>query len=294
MLIPLLSYFLGLAILQFFPTFATISPGVVILPLIIIIVLTALKDGYEDFRRHQADRKVNQSEAEILAGKNWTNPNKTNGKSKTFVRGLVPKLRSRKPTTVTPATPLADLDSATAKQQRRRSNRLSFIRQNDDEDAYWKTTLWEDVRVGDFVRIPDNRPIPADILICATSDPENVAYVETKNLDGETNLKSRNAVPGLTHLTSPEACTNSANTFQIKCDRPENNMYRLNAMVEMGDKIKYPVDLQTVLLRGTVLKNTDWVIGVVMFTGEDSKIVMNAGGTPSKRSRVERQTNPQV
>jgi phospholipid-translocating ATPase len=48
------------------------------------------------------------------------------------------------------------------------------------------------------------------------------------------------------------------------------------------------------LLRGTVLRNTDWVIGIVLFTGSDSKIMMNFGGTPSKRSKVERQMNPMV
>ena len=49
-----------------------------------------------------------------------------------------------------------------------------------------------------------------------------------------------------------------------------------------------------VLLRGCVLHNTKWVIGLVLFTGEDTKIVLNSGGTPSKRSKVERQTDPQV
>ena len=61
-------------------------------------------------------------------------------------------------------------------------------------------TTWEDVRVGDIVKIMDNESIPADVMICATSEEENMAFVETKNLDGETNLKSRNAVPQLTHL----------------------------------------------------------------------------------------------
>lgn len=56
----------------------------------------------------------------------------------------------------------------------------------------------------------------------------------------------------------------------------------------------HPVTLETTLLRGCVLRNTAWVIGVVMFTGHDTKIVQNSGGTPSKRSKVERQMNPQV
>lgn len=80
-------------------------------------------------------------------------------------------------------------------------------------------------------------------------------------------------------------------------------MFRLNAAVVVegegqdggrGEQVRHPVNLETCLLRGCVLRNTAWVIGVVIFTGADSKIVMNSGGTPSKRSKVERQMNPQV
>jgi phospholipid-translocating ATPase len=61
-----------------------------------------------------------------------------------------------------------------------------------------------------------------------------------------------------------------------------------------GKMLRVPVNLNTVLLRGTVVRNTDWVIGVVVMTGRDTKIVMNSGITPSKRSKVERQMNPMV
>jgi phospholipid-translocating ATPase len=161
----------------------------------------------------------------------------------------------------------------------------------DSGAPYWKETFWEDVRVGDFVKIRNNESFPADIVICATSEDENVAYVETKNLDGETNLKSRHAVDGLTSLRTAKDCAGSV--FVIDAEKPTENMYKLSAAVVAQDG-KYPVDLQTVLLRGTVLRNTKWIIGVVMFTGTDTKLVMNSGGAPSKRSRVERQMNPQV
>jgi phospholipid-translocating ATPase len=80
-------------------------------------------------------------------------------------------------------------------------------------------------------------------------------------------------------------------------------MFRLNGAVIMpgedhagpdGRPLVHPIDLQTCILRGCVVKNTAWVIGIVLFTGADSKIVMNSGRTPSKRSKVERQMNPQV
>lgn len=43
--------------------------------------------------------------------------------------------------------------------------------------------------VGDIVRIHKEELVPCDILIMKTSDAENRAFVETKGLDGETNLK---------------------------------------------------------------------------------------------------------
>lgn len=146
---------------------------------------------------------------------------------------------------------------------------------------HWKRTPWENVAVGDFVKIMDHESIPADILICSTSEEENVAFVETKNLDGETNLKSRNAVPALTYLRSAEDCASSHNVFHVEAERPDTNMFRLNAAVSVGDQT-FPVNMQMVLLRGTVLRNTKWIIGLVLYTCEDSKIVLNSGGTPSE------------
>ncbi|KAJ7143107.1 phospholipid-translocating ATPase [Mycena crocata] len=257
-------FFLAIAILQFFPKFSTISPGLVIFPLLVVLSITAGKDAYEDTKRHQSDRKVNHSPVHVLAAEDWVNPNSMQPKGRTFVRG-VRTLVGKKP-----APPGVDTG----------------------EDG-WRPALWEDLRVGDFVKIVDDEPLPADILICATSEDENVAFIETKNLDGETNLKSRHAVPALVHLRDAAACVDPANAFRIDCDRPDNNMYRLNGAVFRGDQ-SVPFDLTMTLLRGTVLRNTRWVVGVVLFTGEDTKIVLNSGGTPSKRSKVEREMNPQV
>ncbi|KAG6335478.1 hypothetical protein ID866_3606 [Astraeus odoratus] len=303
-------FFAFIAILQFFPEFATISPGLVILPLLIVLAITAVKDGYEDIKRHQSDRQVNHSRVRLLAGGDWINPNFTGGKSRTFVRGLVAKSRRRPRSKAdADADDRRDIEEAgipthtkhdsdieldegdTTLDEKHRSS--PFEHGERTNGPHWRKTLWEDVRVGDFVKIMNNEPIPADILICATSEEDNVAYVETKNLDGETNLKSRNASQALTDLRTAADCADRRNVFTVECDRPDSNMYKLHAAVSRN-KEKSPVDLQMVLLRGTILRNTDWVIGVVLFTGVDTKIVLNSGGTPSKRSRVERQTNPQV
>lgn len=179
------------------------------------------------------------------------------------------------------------------------SNPLSSTSSRRVTHPHWAKRMWEDVRVGDFIKVYDGESLPADILICASSEDDGVAFVETKNLDGETNLKSRNAVEILRERGWDSARGCASAKARVDCDRPESDMFRLNAAVvlpgdEAGAEIKVPVDISMTLLRGTILRNTGWVVGLVLFTGEDSKIVLNSGGTPSKRSKVERQMNPQV
>ncbi|KDN51083.1 hypothetical protein RSAG8_00712, partial [Rhizoctonia solani AG-8 WAC10335] len=265
------------------------------------LVITGAKDGYEDIKRHQSDRQVNHSIVHVLRSDGHTNPNVMRSKEKTFVPGVsLPRFVRRGKAKDPQSTP----GSASLEKPSPGSMQMSVLSPHNDPDdlpppddnpgaPHWEPTLWEDVKVGDFVKIHDRDSFPADIVICATSEEENVAYVETKNLDGETNLKSRHAVPELTHLRTAQDCAR-AGPMLVEAEAPDVNMYRLSAAVLTESGKKSPVDLQTVFLRGTVLRNTRWATGVVLYTGVDSKIVLNSGGTPSKRGKVERQMNPQA
>lgn len=55
--------------------------------------------------------------------------------------------------------------------------------------------IWRDVECGDIVKMGKDEPIPADIIILSTSDTEHgLCFIDTCNIDGETNLKTMNAM----------------------------------------------------------------------------------------------------
>jgi phospholipid-transporting ATPase len=74
--------------------------------------------------------------------------------------------------------------------------------------------------------------IPADLVILASSDPKGVCYVETKNLDGETNLKVKQANKELQSIFSNDKALNSIDGM-ITCEKPNNAIYKFEGMMEL-------------------------------------------------------------
>ncbi|KAI1475197.1 phospholipid-translocating P-type ATPase [Daldinia eschscholtzii] len=155
---------------------------------------------------------------------------------------------------------------------------------------------WKNLQVGDFVRLYNDDELPADIIVLATSDSDGACYVETKNLDGETNLKVRQALRCGRTLKHARDCERAQ--FCIESEPPQPNLYKYNGAIKWEQmmaggprEMSEPISIDNMLLRGCNLRNTEWVLGVVMFTGHDTKIMMNAGVTPSKRARIARELN---
>ena len=160
--------------------------------------------------------------------------------------------------------------------------------------ARWERTLWKKLEVGDIVLLRDNEQVPADIVVLSTSDADGMCYLETKNLDGETNLKPRRSVKATTAMASEEDVERAS--FYLDSEPPHQNLYLYHGVLRYkdptnGDQKQEPVTINELLLRGCSIRNTSWVIGLVVFTGSDTKIMLNGGDTPSKRSKIEKETN---
>jgi magnesium-transporting ATPase (P-type) len=158
---------------------------------------------------------------------------------------------------------------------------------------------WNDVVVGDIVKIFNNENVPADMILLGSSESFGNAYVETSNIDGETNLKLKCSVidSNGNSLWNENALTSSMefSNFSIycKCDPPNASILRFRGLVSNYQE-EIPVDEKSLLLRGCKLKNTAWAVGLLVYTGRESKVVMNSRSTPSKLSLLEKTMNSLV
>ncbi|XP_077889089.1 phospholipid-transporting ATPase IK isoform X3 [Ictidomys tridecemlineatus] len=150
----------------------------------------------------------------------------------------------------------------------------------------WKK--WKDLCVGDVVRLSKDSIVPADLLLLASTEPSSLCYVETVDIDGETNLKFRQALPA-THeeLTS----TRKMAAFQVAtgtvfCEEPNSRMHQFVGILEWNSK-KYPLDIGNLLLRGCRVRNTDTCYGLVIYAGFDTKIMKNCGKIHLKRTKLD-------
>ncbi|KAG8918881.1 hypothetical protein FRC01_001607 [Tulasnella sp. 417] len=389
-------YFLVLVVVQVWPIFGAAAPQVAMLPLVVILMATAVKDGVEDYRRSTLDDEVNNSAATKLGA--WRNVNQPKdprtwlekllgiGSAPDRVTKGVRKLREKEAaegknivlvkndsesvtspngqdgtgsiseSTLTgarqrslediqsvgshsfsldqthnyppiPGDPLATSAAtlqANVKDAIEQSGQFgkgmgysttsfkSSIKTSGGilgvvdwsrqvtGTARWERTLWKKLEVGDIVLLREDDQIPADIVVLSTSDADGLCYVETKNLDGETNLKPRRSLKATSNMTSEEDIEHSA--FILDSEPPHANLYNYNGVLRfrtrngpselgLGEDKMEPVTINELLLRGCTVRNTNWIIGLVAFTGADTKIMLNGGDTPSKRSKIERETN---
>uniref|UniRef100_M4BW85 Phospholipid-transporting ATPase n=1 Tax=Hyaloperonospora arabidopsidis (strain Emoy2) TaxID=559515 RepID=M4BW85_HYAAE len=165
---------------------------------------------------------------------------------------------------------------------------------------------WADLTVGSVVKLYNREMAPADLLILAVAEPKpaepaGICYVETKSLDGETNLKLRHACDATMHVQT--AAQVAALSGQLRCENPNKAIGRFDGtlLVTGGGKVAAVTDLQpqpiamkNVLLRGCQLRNTDWIYGLVVNTGPDTKIMQSATAARPKWSSINETVNKMI
>ncbi|KAK6350040.1 hypothetical protein TWF696_006289 [Orbilia brochopaga] len=169
------------------------------------------------------------------------------------------------------------------RENKRKAQVLSLTGPGPDAQEEWVEIIWEDVQVGDVVKLERNDMLPADILLLQAESETGIAYVETSALDGETNLKGKQALPNVSEHFYKKF--GQAKDELATVEDPNTDLYNFEGKIQIGDEIK-PLTNSQILYRGSVLRNTPSAIGLVIFTGEETKIRMNA----NKRPRAKKPT----
>ncbi|KAF3431364.1 hypothetical protein FNV43_RR26095 [Rhamnella rubrinervis] len=211
-------YFLTISILSTTPI-SPVSPITNVLPLSLVLLVSLIKEAFEDWKRFQNDMAINNNPVDVL------------------------------------------------------------------QDQRWESIPWKKLQVGDIVRIKQDGFFPADLLFLAGTNPDGVCYIETANLDGETNLKIRKAVEKTWDYLTPEKASEFKG--EVQCEQPNNSLYTFTGNLVV-QKQTLPLTPNQILLRGCSLRNTEYIVAVVIFTGHETKVMMNTMNVPSKRSTLER------
>lgn len=76
----------------------------------------------------------------------------------------------------------------------------------------------------------------------------------------------------------------------VQCEEPNSAIHHFDGVL-LWNGVEVPLSASNLLLRGSSLRNTRWALGVVVYTGKETKIVMNSRDAPSKLSTIERTMN---
>ncbi|KAG3025734.1 Phospholipid-transporting ATPase 3 [Phytophthora cactorum] len=236
-------YFLLIALLQLATPWSPTNRFTTAGPLLFVLLVTMVKQGSEDFKRHQADEKQNCRSCRII---------NTAGQTEMIA--------------------------------------------------------WQDLQVGQLVCVENHEELPADVVILATSEEEGRCFIETSNLDGETNLKRRIAVKLTAQLvgwrelhgdpiSQETVCASAVRRLRgsIEHEQPNNQLYTFTGRILLreGDRGETAVPLgpENLLLRGCSLRSCAFVVGLVIFTGSETKLLQNSRAAPSKQSKLYRTAN---
>ncbi|XP_017545638.1 probable phospholipid-transporting ATPase IA isoform X2 [Pygocentrus nattereri] len=156
----------------------------------------------------------------------------------------------------------------------------------------WEIVHWEKVVVGDIVKINGKDYVPADAILLSSSEPQGMCYIETSNLDGETNLKIRQGLQITSEIKDIDSLMRLSG--RMECESPNRHLYEFVGNIRLDGHSTVPLGPDQILLRGAQLRNTQWVHGIVVYTGHDTKLMQNSTRPPLKLSNVERITNFQI
>lgn len=227
-------FFLFICILTLLPV-SNKRPGNTIGTFAAVLILSMIKEAYEDIIRYRSDKSVNEKDALVY----------------------------------------------------------------DYKEKKYNLKKWKNIKVGNIIKVLGNENIPCDMMILKSSFTTGICYLDTMSLDGETSLKEKFTISEIKSLDDEDVINLKG---LISCEAPNENLEKWGAHIELenhycdgshdnkdNDKLRVNdlyAQLSNIILKGSTLKNTDYVIGIAIYTGSETKIMKNSKPPKIKMSNL--------
>ena len=190
-------------------------------------------------------------------------------------------------------------DYSRAKLDKQQNNEKTTVYRN----GQWEQTTSGTLYVGEIVEVLENSTFPADLILIDSELPGGICFIETGTLDGEKTLKQKESPRDTREKfnENKEKVKKFDISGEVIADMPNPSLYQLNGRMKLtfktnltkneenpnGETHRIPLDAKQLLLKGAKLKNTKWVIGIVIYTGHNCKLMKNAKDPITKFSSLE-------
>lgn len=271
-------YFMVVAIMQMIPSWSTTGKFTTIIPLMIFISISVAREGFDDWKRHGHDKEENNKLTRVI---------REDSDMATYDTHSIT-------TIMTETIPIGDDEHLSTSSAASLIDGVRNIFLNVSLMSRYNMELnktrWRDVKVGDIVHLTEGDWVPADIVLLAVDSNDTEAFIETMALDGETNLKSKFAHPELSKHTSKVVSLKNVQSI-VTVEDPNPDLYNFEGHFTMNGQ-DYALGSDNVIYRGCILRNTRAILGLVVFTGEETKIRMNNLRNPrTKAPKLQKNIN---
>ena len=304
-------YFVFIAVIQSIPIISPLGSATGIAPLVFVLTVSLIREAVEDLKRRSLDNEQNSNEVEIYRDGTWTKIKSGDLRMGEIVRvkqdGIFP-------------SDLMLIDSNLP-------DGICFIETGTlDGEKTLKIKSSPNFTKGKFAKINNicsfsqnfaNKTI--NPITPFTKNNPDIMTLNRKNTDSKSNGSKSNKpslkTPTINHSKSLEInedvkiinsnsninivynkenknSNSNAITIEgiIQCDLPNPSLYMLNGKTNMrlnGIGNEFPLEAKNLLLKGAKLRNTEWIIGIIIYTGHNCKLMKNAKDPILKMSSVE-------
>ena len=281
-------YFVFIAVIQSIPIISPLGAASAIAPIVFVFCVSLIREAIEDIHRAKLDKEQNSDEIETYRNNSWITIKSGELQMGEIVEvkkdGVFPAdlmlIDSNLPDGICYIeTGTLDGEKTLKIKSSPNFTKGKFIKKN---DAYHNLNLKLKNQNSELMNLNGN-------LIKNTEMPDKENNKNVKNEKGENQINNNENDKEI-NTKADEILIEGI----IQCDMPNPSLYMLNGRANMrvnGIGNEFPLDAKNLLLKGARLKNTDWIIGIVIYTGHNCKLMKNAKDPLIKMSTVEKLLN---